>query len=549
MSRRLVALLLALACFGCGGREPRIASTRSSFDGSPQDGGTLVRRLEADVSSLNPILASSRYDRYVAQYLFTPLIHLDRNLTPVPGLAKAWKVSDDGLLFRFELDERATFSDGNPVRAADVLFTLQKIVDPGSEAIQIAPGFELLDQARTRAIDDRTIEVAFRTARAGQLTYFNNLLVLPAHVYSEGDFRDDFRVRAVGSGPYTLAKRTAGVEVVLERRADYWTDKPHIQTVVMRVVSDQNTAWNALRTGEIDETVLAPDLWLRERNNPALSETIEFRRFYTRNYNYIAWNQRHPPLADPRVRRALAMCIPIEAIVRDLYHGTARAMSGPFTPDEWAFNPSVPVIRHDLAGAARLLATAGWTDVDGDGIVERDGQPLNLELMIMSGSTTGRRFAEMLQGEMKQAGVALEISVVDGTAAIDRIVAGNYQAAYLSWDLDPDPDVFPLFHSTQTPPRGSNVVRYSNPEADRLMEQGRSEMSQAKRKEIYWRLHEVLAADQPYAWTAQVSLKWGINKRVRGVAESSGFGLFLWYPGELAWWIAPAGRELDRTSP
>ncbi|HEX2120384.1 MAG TPA: peptide-binding protein, partial [Thermoanaerobaculia bacterium] len=95
-----------------------------------------------------------------------------------------------------------------------------------------------------------------------------------------------------------------------------------------------------------------------------------------------------------------------------------------------------------------------------------------------------------------------------------------------------------LFHSSQMPPRGQNFVHYSNPEADRLMDLARRELDQSKRKDLYWRLHEVLSADQPYTWVMQVSAKWGINKRVRGVETSRGYGLFLWYPGELGWWLA-----------
>ena len=132
----------------------------------------------------------------------------------------------------------------------------------------------------------------------------------------------------------------------------------------------------------------------------------------------------------------------------------------------------------------------------------------------------------------------MDVSVLDGAVAIQRILAGNYDAAYLSWDLDPDPDPFPLFHSTQIPPRGQNFVYYSSPEADKLIEHGRRELRQSARMEIYRQLHARLADDQPYTWVSQPSMKWVLNKRVNGVRESKGWGLFLWYPGEFDWWLA-----------
>lgn len=533
--------MVVLCCLACGREEKQPSAVQASAlgDDQPVDGGTLLRRLEGDVSTLNPTTASAAYDRLVSQYIFTPVIHLDRNLQPVPGLADAWDISEDGLTYRFLLNKKATFSDGRPVRASDVVFTLRKIVDPSTEAIQHSGAFDQMDPIRTRAVDDHTVEVVFRQPRGNQLTKFNDVLVLPEHVYAKGNFRRDFNDQATGSGPYVLVRREPGRQIILERRKDYWGDRPHIERVVFKVIEDYHLAFNALRRGEIDATLLASDVWEKERTNPDVTRIVDFQRFYTLNYNYIAWNGRHPAFADKRVRRAMSMCVPTDAIINDLYHGTARAMSGPFTPDEWAYNPNVPVIRHDLEGARKLLAEAGWTDADGDGVVEKGRQKLAFEFLVMRGNT-GTAFAQMLQAELKKVGVDIEITVMDGAAAIERLMSGDYEAGYLSWNLDPDPDLYALFHSTQTPGRGQNLVYYANPEADRLIEQARVELDQDKRKDLHWRLHEVLAADQPYTWVVQVSEKWGTTRRVRGEVVSRGFGYFLWYPGELGWWIAPA---------
>ncbi len=541
MSIRSCLAILLLLCVACGGGEKPVQTTSAAAlpdDDTPRSGGTLNRRIDLDIVTVNPVISTSRYDRYVAQYLFTPLIHLDRDLKPAPGLATSWEISDDGRVYTFELDRKATFSDGTPVRASDVLFTMKKIVDPASEAVQIAGSFEHFDPAGSRVIDDHTIAVAFREALATQLIKFNGVFVVPEHVYSKGDFRKDFNDRAVGSGPYTLLRRVPGKEVVVQRRADYWGRKPYIQTVVFKVISDHGTAFNALRRGEIDETMIAADTWVRERSNPELTPKIDFQRFYTLNYNFIGWNNRHPLLSDKRVRRALTMCVPIESIINDLYHGTARAMSGPFTPDEWAYNPNVAAVRYNPSEAKQLLAQAGWSDRDGDGVVEKNGRRFEMSLLTMTGSATARQIAQMVQSELKKIGVALDVQVMDGAMAIQRILAGNFEACYLSWDLDPDPDPFIIFHSSQVPPRGQNFVFYQNAEADRLIEQARRELDQAKREELYWRLHEVLVEDQPYTWVVQVSAKWGVSKRLRNVQASRGNGFFGWYPGELDWWIA-----------
>ena len=496
--------------------------------------------------TLNPVMTATIYDRHLNHYLFTPVVYVDQELQPIPGLAESWDVEEGGKLYRFRLNPKATFSDGKPVRASDVLFTLRKIVDPASEAVQVIGSFEYLDLNRTRVLDDHTIEVAFREAMAAQLLRFNEVLVVPEHVYGQGNFKTDFVSKAVGSGPYRLVRREPGQEIVVERREDYWGDKPPLQRVIFKIIVDHGTAWNALQRGDIDEARVASDTWLRERNNPEVTKSIDFQRFYTLSYNFITWNGRNPALSDPRVRRALAMCVPIDAVIQQIYHGTARAMTGPFTPDDAAYNPTVPVTRHDPAAARALMTSAGWLDSNGDGVLDRNGKPFHIEFLSMSGAATTAQFTQMVQAEMKKIGLDVELVTLDPAVAIQRILAGNYDAAYLAFDLDNDPDPFAILHSSQFPPRGQNFAYYSNPEVDRLIEDARREMDRSKRKDLYWKVHELVAADQPYTWAVQVSSKWGINKRVRGVELSRGYGLYRWYPGELAWWIPAELRTHDR---
>lgn len=548
VKRRSFAFALLLLLLSCGRQERPVRAVEPVDDTTPQDGGTVVRRLESDVATLNPVLATSEYDRYVDNYLFTPLVYFDQNLKCRPGLAEKWEVSSDGRQYTFHLNPKATFSDGTRVLASDVVFTLKKIADPQSEAVQIASGFEQLDLPKTRAIDDTTVLVAFKEALASQFVRFNDVLVLPEHFYGKGDFRNDYTSLAVGSGPYRLLRRVPGKEVLVQRRADYWGPKAYLQNVLFKVVIDNATAWNALKHDDIDETLITADTWAMESRRPELQQQIDFRRFYGLNYNYIAWNGHSPLFSDKRVRRALGMCVDLSSIINNLYRGTARAMSGPFTPDEWAYNPAVPVLPFDPAAAGRLLNDAGWFDRNHDGVLERDGKPFKFDLFVFAGSGTGLTFAQLFQEELKKVGVVMNVVTLEPALMTQRVLAGNFEAAYMAWNLDPDPDPFATMHSSQIPPHGQNFVFYSNPEADALIEQGRRELDQSKRVKIYQRLHELLAADQPYTWTIQVSSKWALSKRVKNVKEGRGYGLFLWYPGEFDWWIPPDQRIHDRNS-
>lgn len=539
-SLSLLLLLAAVGLAGCGPAEQRAATAGTAAvvddDSKPQDGGTILRRLPGDVSTMNPILSSNYYEHYVFIYLSQPLLNFDASLQVAPGLAEKWEVSPDGKLYTFHLNPRATFDDHTPVLASDVIFSLKKITDPAVEAAQLSAHFDRVDWAATKAIDPRTVVIGFKEAYAPQLSFFNDLLVVPEHVYSQGDFRNDFAFRTVGNGPYRLVRRVAGKEILLERREDYWGPKPHAKNVLFKVIVDDSTAWNAVKRGDIDETSVGADIWQNERNRPELQKTLDFRRFYTLNYNYIPWNLHDPILQEKRLRHALAMCVDLRGIIDSLYHGTARAVIGHFTPDMWAYNPEVQPIEYNPTEARRILNSLGWLDTNGDGILDKNGKPLKLEMLVAGGAVSSAPFAQLYQSDLKKIGVDLAITPLDPTAFIQRVLAGNYQAAYLSWNLDPDPDPFQILHSSQFPP-GQNFVFYKSAEADKLMEEGRATFDRKKRTEIYRRLQAVLADDQPYCWTVQVSTKWAINKRIHGVKESSGWGLFLWSPGELDWWI------------
>jgi peptide/nickel transport system substrate-binding protein len=546
--RRSTGLVLLLfLVLGCRQEAAtRAAGPAIASDETPQQGGTLVRRLDGDVTSLNPIIGNSSYELDVTRMLFTPLLQLDQNLDLIPGLVDKWDISGDGRLYTFHLNAQATFEDGVAVRASDVLFTLRKIVDPTSEAPQLAATFEGIDWTRTAAVDDHTVNVAFKEPRAGQLYAFV-LDVLPEHVYSKGDFKTGWASRAVGNGPYRLLRRVPDKEILLERREDYWGTKPYLRRILFKIVVDDNTAWNAMKRGELDETLVTSDQWQLEGGSPQVQRVMDIRRFYTLSYNCIPWNNRDPILSDRRVRRALAMCLDRKSIIANIFHGTARVMTGPFTPDQWAYNPNVPSIEYDPEGALKLFQQAGWGDSDGDGVLDKEGKPLEIEMLVAAGKSGTVPLVEVYQSELKQIGVRLKVVSVDPAVMIQRILKGDYQAAYMGWDVDPDPGgiLFPMFHSSQFPPAGQNIVFYSNPEVDQLIIAGRDEMNRSKRMAIYQHLHEVLAADQPYFWAVQVSAKWAVNRRIHNVRESRGNGLFNWYPGPLEWWI-PAEQQRPR---
>ncbi|MBV8519808.1 MAG: hypothetical protein JO197_20625 [Acidobacteria bacterium] len=536
MPKRLAVVLLALlALAGCRKPEtpkPAAPAQPHVAASGPVDGGRLTRRLESDLGTLNYVLQTLDEERQVFAYLYDPLIDLDQNLNPHPATAASWDIQDGGKTYVLHLDPRATFSDGTPVLASDVVFTLGKILD--AESMQFASWFEGLDRSATRALDDHTVRVVFKQARVTQLLSFN-IGVLPEHVYGKGDFAKIQRV--VGNGAYTLTRRTPGQSVLLTRRKDYWRARPPIASVLFRVIHDDAVAWRAVLRGDLDVSRISNDTWFRVKDDPAVTQKLAFVDAWLLSYNAIAWNLDDPLFTDANVRRALAMSYDRQRVITELYHGQARPLTGPFTPDQWANDPDVTPVPFNLTAAAALLGSAGWRDTNGDGTLDRNGHPFAFKLLVPSGSSSSRAESQVLQDALAHIGVKVEITPLDDAAFFDQILKRNYQAALLGWSNDPDPDPYSLFHSSQIPPAGLNVVGYRNPEADALIEQGRVEFDHARRVELYHQLHDILARDQPYLWTVQWASKWAVNKRVQNVKTANGLGLFLWYPAAQGWWL------------
>ena len=544
MEERLKRLLFASFLIGAllpgcrRGETPVPASTQTPVSNAqnPESGGVVVRRLESDLNSLNMAYIGSDSEKQVLSYILDPLVDINKSLEVVPAIAESWEISPDGRLYTFHLNKAATFSDGKPVQAADVLYTIRLLANPATEAAQFSGYFESLDQGLTKALDPYTVQIGFKTPRASQLLAFN-IGILPQHFYTRGDFKLDFNDRVMGAGPYTLTSWERGKQIILDKRKTYWRAKPYVDRVIFKLVPDDAVAWKALKLGNIDETSVNSDQWKFERDDPEVQKKIDLKKYYALSYNFIPWNEKNPILADKRMRRALSMCLDRTSIINNVYFGTARIITGPFTPDQWAYNSDVPAIPYDPQQARRILASLGWNDTDGDGWLDKNKQPLSLDLLVSAGNSTSNLQAQIFQDALKSIGVKLNVLRLDGATMIGRVLGGKYDAAMLAWNLDLDPDVYSYFHSSQIPPHGQNVIYYSNPAADRLIEAARTEFDQKKRLDLYHQLHALLAEDQPYTWVVQVSLKWGVSRRIHGVEMAGGLGPYEWLPGPYDWWI------------
>jgi len=507
--------------------------------GTPVDGGVLRRRLTGEPTTLNAVLQSSGPEAEVLQYVQRNLFDFDATLSLVPGLAESLERSPDGLTYTVALRPDAVWEDGRPVTARDAVFTIQQVADPKVPAPVFKPLFEELD--RVEAIGERRFRVRFRKPYAFRAMAFV-LPILPAHRFDRQKFLRARDNRApLSDGPYRVVSWKAQDSIVLERNARYAGTRGHFDRIVFRVIPDDTTAWRLLLSDELDTDQVDAAAKQRAAADPAFAACCRLVEFYNLDYNYIALNNRSPFFGDARVRRAMTMLLDRASIVRSLYRGSARIVSGPWAPDSPAYDATVEALPFDPAAAAKLLDEAGWRAPSPGAPREKDGRRFEFELLVSAGSEIGRQIDEMLAAELARVGVTARVRPMEWAAFVERVDGGEFEAASLAWSaVDPNPDPYPYWHSSQCPPAGLNDGCYANAEADRLMAETRAETDDAKRLADLHRLHRLFRDEAPAIFVVNASQKYAFRRRIHGLSTSP-LGIYGIWPGPLAWWASPEG--------
>lgn len=468
------AVLAGVALLGCG---PAPAPSR------PRD-NSLTVALEAAPISFDPRVATDQASSRVFELAISGLVTKDPSGRFVPDLASSWEILDDGRRWRFHLRPAARFHDGRAVTAADVVWTYGSLLD-GTVASAKRGAFAAV--SRVVAVDAATVD--FETTRPygallGNVTSYVG--VVPA-----GRTPDDQNAAPVGAGPFRVVARTPD-SVTLAAFDGHFGGRPKLDRVVLREIPDATVRVLELRKGTVQLAInaLAPDVV------PLFERDPRFRvvRSTGAGYVYLGLNFDDRALADARVRRALALALDREKLVRTLWRGLGVVTETMLPPGHWARNDELPPTPHDPAAARRLLEEAGYPDPDGPGPRPR----LALSYKTSTDETSLLQ-AQVLQAMAAEAGIALEVRSLEFATFFSDVQRGIFQLFSLTRTGIDDPDILALvFHSRNVPPAGANRGHYRNPELDRLLDLGAGLADPAARRPVYLRAQEIVARDLPY---------------------------------------------------
>ena len=513
----------------------------------PADAGTIVIVVGQEGSTPIPTLGAGRANQDISDLLFLRLAHLGPDLVTAgdkgftPELARSWS-RRDSLTLVFELDPRARWHDGVPVTARDVLFAFSRARDP---AVDPQRALLLRSVASVTAEGDRRVVIGFSRSYGEQLYDATwHVQPLPAHLLDtipkDRMASAPFVQQPVGNGPYRWVRREAGRQIELAANPAFFLGRPRLERVIFLLARDPEAQLNLVLDGTADalENVTPVSNVARLDARPE----IRIAPVPTFGVGYLLFNGRaygdrsrpHPILADRDVRRALAMALDREALVRATFGNYAAVAEGPVAQLHWIRDPRAQAARLDIRQAVALLAARGWRDSDGDGILDRNGAPLSLRLNFPGTSAPRTMIATQVQEQWKRIGVRIELVRLDGPAWAERRGKGEFDIDFSSATLDPSPSG--LVQSWSCAGRGgSNVAQYCNPQVDSLIERAIAGRGEARRT---WReVIRIINEDAPAVFVYAPVNAMALHRRYTDVSirpESWWSSLWRWRvkPGE-----------------
>jgi peptide/nickel transport system substrate-binding protein len=497
-------------------------------------GGTIILGESGDISTVNGILTRDLPTAYITGAIYESLI----GLSPVdgrivPALADSWDVSADGLTYTFRLNQRAKWHDGVDVTAEDVKFSFDAVLDPNTgsayrsivhdavESYHVADPDTFVIQARDRL-------VTFMFEGPGSVT------IMPKHVWDsvgleswsfDGGSTGKDPSRVIGSGPFKFKEWVQGDHATVVRNDDYYDVVPNIDALTLQVQPNADSAVLALQNRAIDILeVIPPEQTEAVRNTPGMK--VEIYNFY--EYTAYMFNldpERTTLFTDPAVRQALFQAVDRESITKNIFLGYGEPAVGVHPPLSPAYAPDrmKPDFDFDPEKAKELLASAGWTDTNDDGVVDKDGQKFKFEMSYAGGATVVDQLVSYLQEAWAAIGVEMEPRAT--SSMLDVLESHDFQIALLALPLSTDGSQT-INYSCGAYNNGFNFMKFCDQEWDALDQQQRREFDPAKRRELLIQQSEIVWQQQPVGVIRFGVARTGYSTRLHNFYPT-GYGL-LW---------------------
>lgn len=481
----LFGLLIALTTVTCQAKD-------IPEDSKPTYGGTLIWGTHTEPTIINPILTTHTISASLLRLICNSLVRINSRGEVEPDLAESWEVSPDGLTYTFHLRKGVRFHDGKECTAYDAEFTFHKIMDPEVDS----PYRESFEQAEDfKAIDKYTFHVKLKEPQAAFI-YGLTREIAPRHLLENVDLKDcAFNHHPIGTGPFKF-KEWKDSQIILEYNPDYYEGRPYLDKIITRTFPSISDAWIALMRSEVDFVVFIEREDYEVARNDGAFKTYAFP---IDSYYEISYNPDDFLFADTRIRKAISYGIDRKSLIDQVAGGYGLDCNGPFYPGSLGYNPDIKPFEYNPQMAMELLAEAGWQEKNEDGILEKDGRPLEIKILVDERRDIFKRIAMLIRQQLQELGIKIIIQLYNNeTMLTSDYLRENQIQAHLNLFLggiDPDQQAEDWYCKKLQ--RSDKIWIYHNRDVDRLFEAGRRTIDTKEREAIYRKIHQLIYEDQP----------------------------------------------------
>jgi len=522
-------VLLPLGVAGCKGNNGR--SVNEPGDG-PRSGGVVTIGWTTSLNNINPLLSAGNVSSdEVFSQLFLQLRKEQPDFTQhpprlEPQLARSYEWSSDHRVLTFYLRPDVLWSDGVPVSAEDVRWTWEAQRD---KSIDWAKSYTKDAIDNVEVVNPNVVRFHFSHVYSKQLLDANEGVILPKHAWNRIPFdkwrsnSEWFGFNLVVNGPFTIGSWKPDY-LVLKRNKNYYNSPlPFLDKVIFKYMPSTGDIDRALIAGDVDFTPqVSPESVGKIVSNPDL----ELITYWHRLVVGVAWNSGKPPFDRYEVRRAIAMGIDKEKIVKDLFATGAssanfgRVATSPIGASVWAHNFSIAPAAYDPKQARQALETLGFVSKKDSDALIWNGVPFSFELETNSENAQRMHAADIIAKQLSAIGIDVRVKKIRFRELENDTNVGNFDAAIVGLSLDTSLDLTGRFHSRSIK-GGSNVARYSNPVMDQLMERSVGRLNILESRNDLNKIQEILDRDQPYTWLWESQRLNAVNRRVRDVRPNA----------------------------
>ncbi len=465
--------------------------------------------LAEEISSLNPLVGNSLVDWFVFNLIYDKLAIYSVNLTPEPWLAYNWTVSPNHKTWIIHLVKNATWQDGVPFTAQDVVFTINYIKQHKEIWLWQA---EVGYIQSVKALNNYTVEINTTIPTANLPWFvFPRLPILPKHIWENITNPTKYlNLHPVGNGPFILKEYKPGEYMLFVANPHYWRKgEPHVSCILAKIGLTSDTAFLELKKGDLDIMVLPPEYVKQAEQDPQLKVVITPDIYF----DYIVLNTKVYPLNITLFRKALAYAIDKQDLVNRVLLGYGKPLYSVIPPAYKIWhNPNVPKYEYNPQKANEILDELGFKRGSNGIRLLPNGKPLQLQILTLSTWPPYVRMADLLKKYLQNVGIELKIVPVDWGDESQRLHNRNYQIAIWGYTVAPDPSEFLKLFTSWANPYWS-MGEWSNKTYDKLYSEQLSEFNLTKRKEIIWKMQDMLAEQLPIIpiWVDDVIEAYRVN--------------------------------------